>query len=109
MRVKTGQAVLEHEMLGEQAATFGRTAADLQAALDALARFDRRTGDGRMPADRRTLKRGRLVDDAAYAMWCFVVQRECAGIRTIERALEGFSVPADVRRKMGTVWRRSNS
>jgi hypothetical protein len=108
MRAKSGQAILEHELLGEQAATFGRTAEDLQAALDALAAFDRRTGDGRMPADRRALKRRRLVDDAAYAMWCFVVQRECAGIRTIDRALEGFAVPTEVRRKMGTVWRRAS-
>jgi hypothetical protein len=109
MRAKTGQVILEHELLGEQAATFGRTAYDLQAALDALATFDRRTSDDRMPAERRALRRGRLVDDAAYAMWCFVVQRECAGIRTIDRALEGFAVPPEVRRKMGTVWRRVSS
>src|SRR5579871_4903945 len=40
-RPKTGQDVLEYEILGEQAATIGRLSRELRAALDALVDFDR--------------------------------------------------------------------
>ena len=97
MRRKTGQDVLEYEILEEQAATIGRLSRNLRAALDALAAFDEREPT----ADRRDPRRIRLVDDAAYALWHFVVQRDCSGLRGTEHILKGYGVPAEVRARMG--------
>ena len=103
MRFRTGQEVLEYEILEEQAATIGRLARDLRAALDALDTFDRREGSGEPAADRRDPQRARLVDAAAYALWNFVVQRECSGFRDTEYVLKDYRVPAEVRAKMGVM------
>jgi hypothetical protein len=92
MRVRTGQEILEYEIREEQAATIGRLARELQAALDTLKAADR--GDPR---------RAHLVDAAAYALWNFVVQRECSGFRWTEQVLEDYVVPAEVRVRMGVV------
>jgi hypothetical protein len=96
-RPRTGLDVLEYEILEEQAATIGRLARDLRAALDALAAFDEAT------ADRLDPKRAPLVDAAAYALWNFVVQRDCSGLRFTEQILEDYAVPSEVRAKMGAV------
>ena len=102
MRSKTGWDVLENEILEEQAATIGRLSRELRAALDALAAFDEREAT----ADRRDPRRMRLVDDAAYALWHFVVHRECSGLRGTEHVLKGYGVPAEVRARMGVPRRR---
>lgn len=101
MRPKTGQDVLEYEILEEQAATIGRLSRELRAALDALADFDRQTA-----VDRGDPWRMGLVDDAAYALWHFVVQRDCSGLRGTEHVLKGYAVPAEVRARMGAPRRR---
>lgn len=101
MRVKAGQDVLEHEILAEQAATIGRLAQDLQNALDALRNFDRQSDSATTAADRRAAQRSRLVDAAAYALWNFVVQRDCSGFRWTEQVLKDYAVPAEVRANMG--------
>ncbi len=91
MRSKTGWDVLENEILEEQAATIGRLSRALRAALDALAAVD----------DRQDPQRPRLVDAAAYALFNFIVQRECAGLRGTEHVLKQYAVPAEVRARMG--------
>jgi hypothetical protein len=91
MRSKTGWDVLEHEILGEQAATIGRLSRELREALDALAAVD----------DRQDPQRRRLVDAAANALFNFVVQRECSGLRGTEHVLKQYGVPAEVRARMG--------
>lgn len=106
MRVKPGEAAqnaLEHEILGEQASTIGRLAHELGAALDALRAFDEKVKSGRISEERRERQRPRLVDAAAYALWNFVVQRDCAGFRFTDKALQQFTIPKEVRVKMGTV------
>ena len=95
MRVKTGQDVLEHEIREEQAATIGRLARELRMALDALDTFDRQARSGP--------QRAVLVDAAAYALWHFVVHRDCSGFRFTEQVLEDYAVPAEVRAWMGAV------
>ena len=101
MRLRTGQDVLEYEIRQEQAATIGRLARELRDALDALGTFDRQARSGTMAADRRDPQRARLVDTAAYALWHFVVQRECSGFRGTEQVLKDYAVPAEVCAKMG--------
>ena len=103
MRVRTGLDVLEYQIREEQAATIGRLARDLRDALDALQTFDRRVNSGKTAADSRDAQRARLVDAAAYALWNFVVQRDCSGLRWTEQVLEDYAVPAEVRAKMGAI------
>jgi hypothetical protein len=103
MRRRTGQDVLEHEIREEQAATIGRLARDLRAALDALNAFDKRVSSSKTVAGSRDAQRARLVDAAAYTLWNFVVQRDCAGVRFTEQVLEDYAVPAEVRAKMGAI------
>jgi hypothetical protein len=101
MRPRTGQDVLEYEIREEQAATIGRLARELREALAALDTFDKRARSGMVPAASPDPQRARLVDAAAYALWHFVVQRECSGLRGTEHVLEDYAVPAEVRAKVG--------
>ena len=100
MRLRTGQDVLEYEIRQEQAATIGRLARELLDALDALDSFNRRASSSKTAADCRDPL---LVDAAAYALWNFVVQRECSGFRGTEEVLKDYAVPAEVRAKMGAI------
>ena len=106
MRVRTGLDVLEYEIRQEQAATIGRLARELRDALDALDTFDRRASSGKTTPDSRDPQRVRLVDAAVYALWNFVVQRECSGLRWTEQILKDYAVPVEVRAKMGAIWPR---
>jgi hypothetical protein len=101
MPVRTGLDVLEYEVRQEQAATIGRLARELRDALDALDTFDSRAGSGKTAADSSDPQRARLVDSAAYALWNFVVQRECSGFCCTEQVLKDYAVPVEVRAKMG--------
>ena len=103
MPSRTGLDVLEYEIRQEQAATIGRLARELRDALDALDAFNRRASGGKTAADSRDPERARLVDAAAYALWNFVVQRECSGFRETEQVLRDYVVPVEVRAKMGVV------
>jgi hypothetical protein len=103
MHVRTGQDVLEYEILEEQAATIGRLSRDLREALAALDTFDKQARSGETTADRGDPRRAPRVDAAAYTLWNFVVQRECSGFRWTEQILEDYAVPAEVRAKMGAV------
>ena len=103
MRSRTGLDVLEYEIRQEQAATIGRLARELRDALDALDSFDRRASSGKTAGVGRDPQRARLVDAAAYALWNFVVQRECSGFRWTEQVLEDYAIPVDVRAKMGAI------
>ncbi len=93
MRPETGWDVLQHEIRGEQAATIGRLSQELQAALDAL-----------KAANPDDPQRPRLVAAAGYALWHFIVQRDCSGFsRTTEHILKQYAIPPEVRAKMGIV------
>src|SRR5262249_1036588 len=102
-RLRTGHDVLEYEIREEQAATIGRLARELRDVLDALDTFNRRANSSKTAADRRGAERARLVDAAAYALWNFVVQRECSGLRWTELILEDYAVPVEVSAKMGAI------
>jgi hypothetical protein len=103
MSFRTGLDVLEYEIRQEQAATIGRLARELRDALDALDAFNSGASNNKTAADSRDPQRARLVDAAAYAAWNFVVQRECSGFRETEQVLKDYSVPLEVRAKMGAI------
>lgn len=113
---------LDYEIAQEQASALGRLGRALEAALAALAEFDRtfETCLDRMPAyepapgrnrnedvvllpreDRRT--RAKLVAEASHALWCFMVQRESCGLRDPRPVIRDYRVPAEVQNRMGIV------
>ena len=75
----------------------------MRDALAALDTFDRQASSGKTGAHRRNPQRASLVDAAAYALWNFVVQRECSGFRWTEQILKDYAVPGEVRAKMGAI------
>jgi hypothetical protein len=86
--VETGAAVLRYEMLQEQAAALGRTAAKLEAALAALRAH---AGEDRASA----------VKAAADAAWCFFVQREVVGLRDRAAVIAHYDIPREVLNRIG--------
>jgi hypothetical protein len=108
MHPKNGWDAVQHEILEEKAATIGRLGGDLRDALEALDAFKKQASSSnhRTAADRSDVQRQRLVDAAAYALWNFTVQRDCAGLGWMTRhVLEDYAVPPEVRANMGAVSR----
>jgi hypothetical protein len=89
---------LDYEIAQEQAAALGRLGRALETALAALANYDRaeHTADAAHRA-----ARARLVQDAADALWCFMVQRESIGLRDPRPVLREYRVPVEVQNRMG--------
>ena len=92
--LRSGYATLTHEMAEERASALARLGRRLEAALTALAACPR-TAD----ADRKT--RDRLVEQAGYALWLFVVQREACGLNKIDHVIQVYRVPKEVIVRMG--------
>lgn len=87
---------LDYEIAQEQASTLGRMGRALEAALAALAAYECNP-----TAYRAT--RTELVQDASDALWCFMVQRDCCGLRDPRPVLREYRVPAEVQNRMGIV------
>jgi hypothetical protein len=90
--LRSGYATLEYEIAQERASALGRLGRRLEAALTALAACPRTTHSDRKIRDR-------LVAQAGYALWLFVVQREACGLNKIDHVLQG--VPNEVVARMG--------
>ena len=86
--IETGEAVLRHELLEEQAAALGRMGRKAEAALAALRDH---TGDGR----------GEAVRAAADAVWSLLVQREVMGLRDRAQIIRDYAIPAEVLNRLG--------
>lgn len=87
--VETGEAVLRHEMMEEQARSLGRAGEKLEAALAALRAAEGAEG------------RAERVKAAAEALWSFTVQREACGLRDHARIVSEYGVPRDVLMRLG--------
>jgi hypothetical protein len=87
-------AALDYEIAQEQVSSFGRLGRALEAALAALAEYERSNGT-------RDPTRARLVAEASHALWCFIVQREAIGMRDPRPVLRDYRVPAEVHNRMG--------
>jgi hypothetical protein len=86
--VETGEAVLRHELLEEQAASLGRMGRKMETALAALRAHE---GEGRAQA----------LKAAADAVWCFLVQREVMGLRDRAAIVAQYDIPREVMARLG--------
>ncbi len=96
---------LDYEIAQEQAAALGRLGRALEAALAALSRYDHAQTQRRdkppAPASPATTVREQLVQEASYALWCFVIQREACGLRDQRLIVREYRIPAEVQNRMG--------
>ena len=92
--LRSGYVTLEYEFAEERASALGRLGRRLEAALTALAACPR-TGN----SDREI--RDGLVEQAGYALWLFVVQREACGLNKIDHVIQVYGVPNEVLARMG--------
>ena len=95
------QSLLEQEIRQEQAATLGRIAHDLQAALDRLAAFDDIHPDRAALTAEARAERAELVGHAGRMLWYLVIQREACGLHRNDQLFRDYRVPAEVRNRMG--------
>ena len=86
---------LDYEIVQEQASSLGRAGRALEVALTALNAHDR---DGRSADETRRT----LVADAGDALWRFIIQRECCGLRDPRAVMRDYRVPQEVQNRMGT-------
>lgn len=88
LRFETGEAVLQYELLEEQAASLGRMGEKLEAALAALREAD----DVVRPA---------ALKAAADACWCFFVQRDVMGLKDRAAVIAHYAIPREVLNRIG--------
>jgi hypothetical protein len=93
--LRSGYAVLQDELAQEKASALGRLGRRLEDALAALAACPRED------FDRET--RRKLVEQAGYALWLFVVQRESCGLRDTTRMMRQYNVPKEAFAHMGPI------
>jgi hypothetical protein len=91
---RSGYATLEYEIAEEKASALGRLGRRLEAALAALAACPRTDASDRKFRDE-------LVEQAGYALWLFVVQREACGFNDSARVMHLYGVPNEVYARMG--------
>jgi hypothetical protein len=87
---RSGYTTLEYEIAQERASALGR----LEAALTALAACPRTANSNRKIRDS-------LVEQAGYALWLFVVQREACGLNDSAQVMQNYGVPNEVYARMG--------
>lgn len=86
--VETGEAVLRHELLQEQAASLGQSGRKVERALAALREHE---GEGR----------AEVLKAAADAVWGFLVQREIMGLRDRAAIVAQYGIPSEVMNRIG--------
>jgi hypothetical protein len=87
--LRSGYETLEYENAKEKALALGRLGRRLEAALAALAACPRTA-----TCDRKI--RDSLVEQAGYALWLFVVQREACGLNDSAQMMQDYGVPNEV-------------
>jgi hypothetical protein len=90
---RSGYATLEYEIAQERASALGRLGRRLEAALAELAACPPATSE-------RTI-RDSLVEQAGYALWLFIVQREACGLNDSTHVMQTYGVPKEVYARMG--------
>ena len=92
---------LDYEIAREMAGALGRLGHALERALRALAEFDAAQASGPILTAQAREERRKLTAQAGHALWLFMVQREACGLRDTRQVLRDYSVPPEVRDRMG--------
>jgi hypothetical protein len=92
--LRSGYAALEYEIAEARVSALARLGQRLEAALMALAACPRTANSDREIRDG-------LVEQAGYALWLFVVQREACGLNKIDHVIQVYRVPKEVVARMG--------
>ena len=92
--LRSGHATLQYEIAEERASALARLGQRLETALAALAECPRTDN-----ANRGIRKH--LVEQAGYALWLFVVQREACGLNKMDHVKKVYRVPNEVIARMG--------
>jgi hypothetical protein len=82
---------VESEIRGEKAAALGDAARRVEAALAAIRR------------ELNDADRDRLLDEAAEAVWGFLIQRELMGLRDREAIIAYYDIPREVLNRTGII------
>jgi len=98
-RINKPVDALGYEIAQEMASSLGRLGHTLERSLQALAAFDS-TRQSTMSEQTLELRR-KLTSEAAHALWQFIVQREACGLRDSRQIMRDYSIPAEVRNRMG--------
>ena len=94
---------LAAEILQETAAAYFDSCRKMVASLEALKTFDRAfAGAEASTAD--GVRRSKLLDEAADRVYSVVVQRDAMKLSCFEEFFEDYSVPHEVRTRLGR-WR----
>ena len=91
---KTGEArhgAIEAEIRAEMAVALGDGARRVEAALGVLRAAD------------AGAERELLLDEAAEAVWGFLIQRELRGLRDREHVIAYYNIPREVLNRLGAV------
>jgi hypothetical protein len=99
---RSGYATLQYEIAEERASMLARLGQRLEDALTALAAYP-------STADFDRTIRKHLVEQAGYALWMFVVQRESMGLNKIDHVIKIYRVPNEVLNRMGPLPMASNA
>jgi len=89
LKPETGDAVLNYELMQEQAYSLGKAGKKVETALAALSAHP--GGEGRAA----------LVKAAADAVWGFLVQREVMGLRDRAQVISQYGIPREVLARIG--------
>ena len=92
--LRSGWATLEYEIAEERASALGRLGRRLETALSALAAC---------PPEAALTIRDSLVEEAGYALWLFIVQREACGLNDSTHVMQTYGVPSEVYARMGPI------
>jgi hypothetical protein len=98
--LRSGWVTLEYEIAEERASALGRLGRRLEAALAALAAYPPTA------TSERTI-RDSLVEEAGYALWLFIVQREACGLNDSRHVMQTYRVPNEVYARMGPIISRA--
>jgi hypothetical protein len=92
--LRSGYEALQYEIVQEKASVLGRLGRRLERALADLAACPRTANSDREIRDS-------LVEQAGYALWLFVVQREACGLNDSSRIVRAYGVSKEVYARMG--------
>jgi hypothetical protein len=104
-RMRTRPTPIEPELAEERAAALGRSGRRLRVALERVREFDDRRA-GERPAEQGGAVRDGLVDTAAEAFWCYIVQRESLGLTDTGQVAADYGVSREILTRVGICRRK---